>query len=223
MRTLTKELQAAVTPSKAIALLKEGNKRFVNNLKFNRNLLQQVNETSESQHPFAIILSCIDSRTSAELIFDQGLGDIFSTRIAGNILNDDILGSMEFACKVAGSKLIVVLGHSNCGAIKGACDNVELGNLTGLINKIKPAVDSVKYVGKRTSANSEFVEQVAKINVLKTTEQIRNQSTILNEMIEKGEVGVIGGMYNIETGIVEFYETENQENVLRHEELAVGN
>src|SRR5918997_536300 len=129
MKTLTKEMQAALTPHKAIELLKEGNKRFVNNLKINRNLLQQVNETSEGQHPFAVILSCIDSRTSAELIFDQGLGDIFSIRIAGNVINSDILGSMEFACKVAGSKFILMLGHTKCGAVKGACDQVRMGHL----------------------------------------------------------------------------------------------
>lgn len=223
MRTLTKELRDKLTPAMAIELLKEGNKRFVNNLKFNRNLLQQVNETSQGQHPFAIILSCIDSRTSAELIFDQGLGDIFSTRIAGNIINDDILGSMEFACKLAGSKLIVVLGHSNCGAIKGACDNVKLGHLTGLVNKIKPSVDAIKYVGERTSANSEFVEKVAAHNVILTSKQIGESSPILLEMVEKGEIEIIGGMYNVESGIVEFYETEKQKSEIEHEEFAVSN
>ena len=137
MKTLTKEMQNAISPSMALDLLKEGNKRFVNNLKVNRNLLQQANETSDAQHPFAVILSCIDSRTSAELIFDQGLGDVFSIRIAGNIINEDILGSMEFGCKVAGSKIIVVLGHTKCGAVKGACDHVEMGNLTALLSKIR--------------------------------------------------------------------------------------
>ena len=140
MTTLTKEIRNSLTPHQASILLKEGNQRFVNNLKINRNLLSQINETSEGQYPFAFILSCIDSRTSAELIFDQGLGDIFSCRIAGNILNEDILGSMEFACKVAGAKLVMVLGHTECGAIKGACDHVEMGNLTKLLKKIKPAV-----------------------------------------------------------------------------------
>src|SRR5918994_1018134 len=134
MRTLTKEMQADLSPMAALKLLKEGNNRFVNNLKINRNLLQQVNETADGQHPFAFILSCIDSRTSAELIFDQGLGDVFSCRIAGNILNEDIIGSMEFACKVAGSKVVVVLGHTKCGAIKGACDDVKLGNLSLLLD-----------------------------------------------------------------------------------------
>ena len=141
MRTFTKETQDELTPELAINLLKQGNERFVNNIKMHRNLLQQVNETSAGQFPFAAILSCIDSRTSAELIFDQGLGDILSIRIAGNILNEDILGSMEFSCKLAGSKLIVVLGHTNCGAITGACNNIVLGNITGLLNKIKPAIE----------------------------------------------------------------------------------
>ena len=161
MKTLTKEMQAAITPAMALDLLKEGNKRFINNLKVNRNLLQQVNETSDSQHPFAVILSCIDSRTSVELIFDQGLGDVFSVRIAGNIINEDILGSMEFGCKVAGSKIIVVLGHTQCGAIKGACDHVEMGNLTALLSKIQPAVyDEKTVIENRHSDNYEFVEKV---------------------------------------------------------------
>ena len=161
MKTLTKEMQTAITPLMALELLKDGNKRFVNNLKVNRNLLQQANETSDGQHPFAIILSCIDSRTSAELIFDQGLGDVFSVRIAGNIINEDILGSMEFGCKVAGSKIIVVLGHTKCGAVKGACDHVEMGNLTALLSKIRPAVDDEETVTQnRNSSNTEFVEKI---------------------------------------------------------------
>ena len=159
MKTLTKDMQNAISPNMALELLKDGNKRFVNNLKINRNLLQQANETSDGQHPFAVILSCIDSRTSAELIFDQGLGDVFSVRIAGNVVNEDILGSMEFGCKVAGAKIIVVLGHTKCGAIKGACDNVVLGNLTGLIEKIKPAVNKeLATIANRNSNNSNFVE-----------------------------------------------------------------
>ena len=150
-------MQAAIPPGLAIELLKEGNKRFINNLKVNRNLLQQANETSDGQHPFAVILSCIDSRTSAELIFDQGLGDVFSVRIAGNIINEDILGSMEFGCKVAGSKIIVVLGHTKCGAVKGACDHVEMGNLTALLSKIQPAVyDENTVKENRNSGNAEF-------------------------------------------------------------------
>jgi len=206
MKTLTKEMQDAITPSIALELLKDGNKRFVNNLKVNRNLLQQANETSDGQHPFAVILSCIDSRTSAELIFDQGLGDIFSIRIAGNIINEDILGSMEFACKVAGSKIIVVLGHTKCGAVKGACDHVEMGNLTALLTKIRPAVeDETTTTDNRNSGNIEFVEKVATINVKRTAKSIVERSPILKEMIEKGEIGLVGGTHDITTGEVTFY------------------
>jgi len=207
MKTLNKVMQSAITPSMAIEILNEGNKRFMNNLKANRNLLEQANETSDGQHPFAVILSCIDSRTSAELIFDQGLGDIFSVRIAGNIINEDILGSMEFACKVAGSKIIVVLGHSKCGAVKGACDHVEMGNLTALLSKIQPAVfDEKSELENRNSSNSEFVEKVASINVKRTVNAIMERSPILKEMIENGEIGIIGGMHNINNGEVTFYD-----------------
>ncbi len=206
MKTLTKEMQAAITPPMALDLLKEGNKRFVSNLKVNRNLLQQANETSDGQHPFAVILSCIDSRTSAELIFDQGLGDIFSVRIAGNIINEDILGSMEFACKVAGSKIIVVLGHTKCGAVKGACDHVEMGNLTALLTKIRPAVDDETTTKEnRTSSNSTFVENVSTINVKRTVRSIMERSPILKEMIEGGQIGIVGGTHDITTGEVTFY------------------
>ncbi|MFV8343863.1 carbonic anhydrase family protein [Flavobacterium sp. XS2P39] len=207
MKTLNKEMQDAITPTMAIEILKEGNKRFMNNLKVNRNLLQQANETSDGQHPFAVILSCIDSRTSAELIFDQGLGDVFSVRIAGNIINEDILGSMEFACKVAGSKIIVVLGHTKCGAIKGACDHVEMGNLTALLSKIQPAVyDEKTETENRSSSNGEFVEKVATINVKRTVHAIMERSPILKEMIEKGEIGIVGGTHDITTGLVTFYD-----------------
>ena len=172
----------------------------------NRNLLQQANETSDGQHPFAVILSCIDSRTSAELIFDQGLGDIFSVRIAGNIINEDILGSMEFGCKVAGSKIIVVLGHTKCGAVKGACDHVEMGNLTALLTKIRPAVDDENSViENRNSGNAEFVEKVSTINVKRTVQAIMERSTILKEMIEAGQIGIVGGTHDITTGEVTFY------------------
>ncbi|WP_338083348.1 carbonic anhydrase family protein [Flavobacterium potami] len=206
MKTLTKEMQAAITPSKALELLKEGNQRFVSNLKVNRNLLQQANETSDGQHPFAVILSCIDSRTSAELIFDQGLGDVFSVRIAGNIINEDILGSMEFGCKVAGSKIIVVLGHTKCGAVKGACDHVEMGNLTALLTKIRPAVDDETQTKEnRNSGNAAFVENVSVINVKRTVASIMQRSPILKEMIEKGEIGIVGGSHDITTGEVVFF------------------
>jgi len=206
VKTLTKEMQQAITPEQALELLKEGNKRFINTLKANRNLLQQANETSEGQHPFAIILSCIDSRTSAEIIFDQGLGDVFSVRIAGNIINEDILGSMEFACKVAGSKIITVLGHSKCGAIKGACDRVEMGNLTSLLSKIRPAIDDEKTVTEdRNSSNEEFVEKVTLINVKRTMDSIVQRSPILKEMLESNEILLVGGVHDIATGEVEFY------------------
>jgi carbonic anhydrase len=207
MKTLTKEMQNAISPSKALDLLKEGNRRFVNNLKINRNLLQQANETSDGQHPFAVILSCIDSRTSAEIIFDQGLGDVFSVRIAGNIVNEDILGSMEFGCKVAGAKIIVVLGHTKCGAIKGACDNVELGNLTGLISKIKPAVDQETVTSNnRTSSNASFVENVAELNVSLSVKNILLKSPIIAEMVKNDQIGIVGGVHDISTGEVKFFE-----------------
>jgi carbonic anhydrase len=207
MKTLNKEMQDAITPKIALELLKDGNKRFVNNLKINRNLLQQANETSDGQHPFAVILSCIDSRTSAELIFDQGLGDIFSVRIAGNIVNEDILGSMEFGCKVAGAKIIVVLGHTKCGAVKGACDDVKLGNLTGLISKIKPAVEQEMTTKEnRTSANSEFVENVAELNVQLSVRNILLNSPIIAEMVKNDEISIVGGVHEISTGEVKFFD-----------------
>jgi carbonic anhydrase len=207
MKTLTKDLQDQITPAKALDLLKLGNKRFVDNLKVNRNLLQQVNETSDGQHPFAVILSCIDSRTSAELIFDQGLGDIFSVRIAGNIVNEDIIGSMEFGCKVAGAKILVVLGHTKCGAVKGACDHVEMGNLTALLSKIQPAVYEEKTeVKHRDSTNENFVEKVTAINVHKSVQAILERSPILRDMFKAGEIGIVGGIYDVSTGFVSFYE-----------------
>ncbi len=209
MRAHTSETQASITPLKALEILKEGNKRFVNNLKAHRDLLEQANETREGQWPFAVILSCIDSRTSVELVFDQGLGDVFSIRIAGNIVNTDIIGSIEFACKIAGSKLIVVLGHSHCGAIKGACDHVEMGNLTELLSKIQPAVYQETQTAKteqRNSTNEEFVENVANLNVKRSVKMVVDRSYILEQMIEKGDVAIIGAKHNLDTGLVEFYE-----------------
>lgn len=202
MRTLTKDAQAELTPAKSLEILKAGNARFQANLKANRNLLEQVNTTSTGQFPFAAILSCIDSRTSAELIFDQGLGDVFSIRIAGNVLNDDILGSMEFACKVAGSKLLVVLGHSACGAVKGACERVELGHLTGLLKKIQPAVLEVEK-GERPPAE-KLVDVVAEKNVELVAKEIRSKSPLLDQMIKGGQLGIVGGMYSVQTGEVVF-------------------
>ncbi|MBK7432103.1 MAG: carbonic anhydrase [Bacteroidetes bacterium] len=205
MKVHTKETRDKLTPRIALEILKEGNERFVKNLKANRNLLEQVNATRDGQWPFATILSCIDSRTGAELVFDQGLGDIFSVRIAGNIVNTDILGSMEFACKIAGSKLIVVLGHTKCGAVKGACDHVEMGNLTELLAKLQP--QSIRETTKeRSSKNGIFVENVATINVKRNVKNIIERSFILEQMVENGEIGVVGAMYNIETGKVDFYD-----------------
>lgn len=208
MKTHTKETQSSITPSRAIELLKEGNTRFIENKKTERDLLDQVRETSTGQYPFATILSCIDSRVSSELIFDQGIGDVFSARVAGNFVNEDILGSMEFACKLAGTKVVVVLGHTACGAIKGACDDAKLGNLTALISKIKPAVKAVKFpeeANLRNSKNIHFVNDVSEKNVHLTIENIRSQSSVLNEMEEKNEIRIIGAMYNIDNGTVTFY------------------
>lgn len=207
MYTHSKETQSKLTPESALQILKEGNDRFVKNLKANRNLLQQVNETATGQFPFSTILSCIDSRTSAELIFDQGLGDVFSIRIAGNILNEDILGSMEFATKVVGTKVIVVLGHSRCGAIVGACNNVEMGNLTTLLNKIKPAIFNEKVtLENRDGANAEFVKNVTEINVHLTIDRIRRESPIIAELEQEGAIKIVGGLYDVETGIVNLFE-----------------
>ncbi len=203
----TKETQDKVTPRIALQLLKEGNTRFLNNLKADRNFLKQVNQTSEGQFPFAAVLSCIDSRTSAELIFDQGLGDIFSIRIAGNVLNDDILGSMEYACGVANSKIIVVLGHSKCGAIIGACSNYTGGYLTGLLKKIKPAIDMETYTKiDRNGDNITYVNNVSEINVHLTLEQVRQKSPLLHDLEKEGKILIVGGFYDIETGEVSFYE-----------------
>ena len=208
MKAHTKETQATMTPDKALQFLREGNERFQNNLKANRNLLEQVNETRDGQFPFATILSCIDSRVSAELVFDQGLGDIFSVRIAGNFVNEDILGSMEFASKLAGTKLIVVLGHTSCGAIKGACDDAKLGNLTNMLAKIKPAVQAVdepKDASLRNSQNLDFVDNVAVQNVKMAIDNIRMKSPVLKEMEDNKEIKIVGGMYDISDGSVTFF------------------
>ncbi|MCX7089193.1 MAG: carbonic anhydrase family protein [Methylococcales bacterium] len=206
-RAQTYDSQQALTPADVLALLQEGNARFVNNLEANRNFLEQVNDTRQGQFPIAIILSCMDSRTSVELIFDQGLGDVFSTRIAGNIINDDILGSMEYACKIAGSKLIVVLGHSHCGAIKGACANVQLEHLTGLLAKIKPAVEAISREESLDMSGDSVVliQKVADRNVQLTVEHIRQQSPLLATMAASAEIAIVGGMYDVETGKVRFF------------------
>jgi carbonic anhydrase len=207
MRTLTKDLQNKITARQAIEILKIGNKRFLDKRMLNRDLLDQVTKTSQGQFPFAVVLSCIDSRVPAELVFDQGVGDIFSCRVAGNIINEDVLGSMEFACKLAGSKVIVVVGHTKCGAIKGACDGAELGNLTALLNKIKPAVDAeTTYKEERNSGNDGFVNKVADINVHMVVNQIQERSPVLKDMIDHGEIGLIGAMYDVETGVIKMFD-----------------
>lgn len=205
MWTHTKESQDKITPQLALQYLKEGNLRFLGNLKAQRNLLKQVNATSEGQFPFATILSCIDSRTSAELIFDQGLGDIFSIRIAGNILNNDILGSMEYACSIANSKVVVVLGHTKCGAIIGACNSIMLGHIAGITKKIEQAIlREVTIVDDRTGSNMEFVNRVSIQNVMLTISQVRAQSPVLKDLEQQGKILIVGGIYNIDTGEVTF-------------------
>ena len=205
MNAQTKATQDAITPDKALKLLQEGNQRFIAKNTFNRDLNLQVEQTSTGQYPFATVLSCIDSRVPAELVFDQGIGDIFSVRIAGNFVNQDILGSMEFACKLAGTKLILVLGHTACGAVKGACDHAELGNLTGMLENIAPAVQAITEpsdAADRTSANSDFVNAVGAKNVELTIERIREESPVLAEMETNGEIQIVGGMYDLASGKV---------------------
>ena len=208
MNAHTKDTQDKMTPQLAKNTLVEGNTRFVQGQQAGRDIMNQVKQTSTGQYPFATVLSCIDSRVSSELIFDQGIGDIFSVRIAGNFVNEDILGSMEFACKLAGTKLVVVLGHTACGAVKGACDHARLGNLTALINKIEPAVEAVTEPtdeSQRNSSNIDFVNEVAKKNVYMTIDNIRESSQVLKEMEDAGEIEIVGGMYDIKTGEVIFY------------------
>ena len=201
----SKAVQGAITPDAAIKLLKDGNVRFTGGKMVKRDLKKQVAETGKGQFPFASIVSCIDSRSGPELVFDQGIGDMFVARVAGNVVNEDILGSLEFASKAAGSKVIVVLGHTSCGAIKGACDDVKLGNLTGLLAKIKPAAASVKETGDRTSKNYAFVEKVAEANVQDTVAAIKAKSPVLKEMADKGEIKIVGAMLDVTTGKVLWY------------------
>ena len=203
MHTHTKEFQEKLTPQQAYQLLVERNMRFINNLKINRNLLQQLNDTAGGQYPFAVVLSCMDSRTSVELIFDQGLGEIFSIRIAGNVVNEDIVGSMEYACKVVGTKLIVVLGHTRCGAIHGACHQVEMGNLTGLLEKIKPAIEKGNPKNE-DCADPEIYDRVTSNNVLNSIEEILERSSIIRTLFKEGRIGIVGGVYSVETGKVNF-------------------
>lgn len=207
MPTQTAESQSQMTPEKALEMLKEGNQRFLSGAPRERKLNQQVIETAYGQYPFASIIGCIDSRVPTSLIFDQGIGSLFSARVAGNIVNDDILGSLEFACKLAGAKLVVVLGHTSCGAVKGACDQAELGNLTALLSKINPAVLAVtepEIPEERTSKNAAFVDAVALENVRLTVQNVRTYSNVLRSMEKQGAIKIIGAMYDVATGEVQF-------------------
>ena len=206
MKAFTKEMQEKISPDESLATLVEGNLRFTQSMSINRNFLQQAEETEAGQYPFAVILSCIDSRAPTEIMFDQGIGDIFNIRIAGNVINEDILGSMEFGCKVAGAKLIVVLGHTHCGAVKGACDDIDMGNLTGLIKKIQPSVHAENLIKEnRNSDNVEFVSNVTKLNVQASIQGLLENSPILNDMVESSEIKVVGGMLDISNGQVSFF------------------
>ncbi len=205
-KTQTKDSQLILTPATALEYLKEGNQRFVNKTSVNRDLHQQVLDTATGQYPFAAVVSCIDSRIPTEVIFDQGIGDIFNARVAGNFVNEDILGSLEFACKLAGSKTILILGHTSCGGVKGACDNAQLGNLTQMLQKIMPAVDGTPTAEgeERSSKNAKFVNEVAELNVKLTMKATTEQSPVLAEMVENGELSIEGGIYDVKTGIVRF-------------------
>ena len=207
MKAQTQQTQEAMSPDTALQALKDGNKRFVTSTQVSRDLMQQVADTSTGQYPFATVLHCIDSRVSAELVFDQGVGDLFSIRIAGNFVNEDILGSMEFATKLAGTKVVVILGHTACGAVKGACDHAKLGNLTGMLEKIAPAVSAVKDpqdAALRTSGNIDFVNRVAIKNVHMAIDNLRSMSPVLKQMEDAGDIKIVGAMYHIENGQVTF-------------------
>ncbi len=203
--TMDKSTQATMTPDAALAALKQGNNRFVSGAMVKRDLMKQVKATGYGQYPLASVVSCIDSRAGPEIVFDQGIGDVFSARVAGNFVNEDILGSLEFASKAAGAKLIVVLGHTSCGAIKGACDDVVLGNLTAMLTRIKPAVASVNFAGDRTSKNDAFVQMVAEANVKRTVNEIRLKSPVLRAMADAGEIRIVGAMLDVKTGAVTWY------------------
>jgi carbonic anhydrase len=199
MKAHTKETQQVLTPQKALEILTDGNQRFVESFKADRNLQEQVADTSGGQFPFAVVLSCIDSRVPVEIVFDQGIGDVFSARVAGNVVNDDILGSIEYGCKVAGSKLVVVLGHTKCGAVTAACKHVELGNITTLLDKIQPAVKAVN-----KEVTPESIEETAIVNVQLNIERIRKESSILAEMEKNGEINIVGASYDVANGKVTF-------------------
>lgn len=204
--TQTADSQSNISPDLAVQMLQAGNQRFMVKQTINRNLHEQVNQTSTGQYPFAVVISCIDSRIPTEVIFDQGIGDIFNVRIAGNFINEDILGSLEFSCKLAGAKTVVVMGHTSCGAVKGACDHAQLGNLTQMLDKIAPAVAAVETLEgeDRSSKNLDFVNRVSQKNVEMTMENIKAQSLVLNEMLQNGEISIVGAMYDVKTGMVSF-------------------
>jgi len=205
MHAHSRETQATMTPAKSLAFLREGNQRFLNNLRVNRNLLRQVNETKAGQFPFAVILSCIDSRTSAELIFDQGLGDVISIRVAGNVLNDDVIGSMEFACAVAGSKLILVLGHTGCGAVQCACRGIRFGSLAGIVEKLRPSLESVQAEDPGWS-EERLVAEVAHDNARRQMYEILDRSPALHDLYAQGRIGLAAAIYSVESGMVTFFD-----------------
>ena len=204
-KTLSKSVQAGITPDGAIAILKEGNARFASGKSLQRDYKAQVAQTALGQYPFASFVACIDSRSTPEQVFDLGVGDAFSTRVAGNTVNEDILGSLEYAAKVAGSRVIVVLGHTSCGAIKGACDDVRMGNLTALLEKFKPAVSATKTEGERNSKNHQFVHDVTELNVKQTVDAIRTRSPVLKEMEDQGKIRIVGALYDTSSGKVLWY------------------
>ena len=203
---MTPDVQANVTPAKALTMLKEGNARFVSGNLTDYDYIAQVKQTAKGQFPFATVLSCLDSRILPEIVFDRGIGDLFVARVAGNFTNDDILGSFEFASKLAGSKLIVVMGHTECGAVKGACDAAQIGLLSSTLASINPAVTAVEGYNPRNSTNPEFVQAVSEMNVRLTMKTLRDRSVVLRQMIESGEIALVGAMYDISTGKVKFFE-----------------
>ncbi len=203
--TMTQAVQAGISPDSAIDILKSGNKRFVTAKPVARNVKQNISQTALGQFPFASVVACIDSRTAPELVFDQGIGDLFVARVAGNTVNEDILCSLEYASKVAGSRLIVVLGHTNCGAIKGACDNVKMGNLTGLLDKFQPTIAKVSTSGERNSKNHQFVHDVTEMNIDDTIKTIREKSPVLKEMEDAGKIRIVGALYDTATGKVSWH------------------
>jgi carbonic anhydrase len=202
--SLTKEQRDSMTPSQVIDELKKGNERFRAGKMVPRDYLTEKRSSASGQYPAAVILGCVDSRVPAEIIFDVGIGDTFNGRVAGNVVNDDLLGSMEFACAVSGAKLVFVLGHTACGAIKGAIDDVELGNLTGLLAKIKPAIPETKFEGEKSSKNPTYVDAVARTNVKLGIENIRRRSPVLEDLEKKGSIQITGAMYNLANGVVDF-------------------